>query len=119
MPKLTICVDFDGTIAEKTIDLDTFGPIIEGAREALNELKALGCRIIIYTSRTQRIGNLAAMPEFLTSQGIPFDAINPIHDTEAPSSKPLANIYIDDRALRFEGNWAFTLANTKNILGIT
>jgi len=34
-----ICVDFDGTIAGYARNIEDYGPILPGAREALNELR--------------------------------------------------------------------------------
>lgn len=58
------------------------------------------------------------MANYLTEEGIPFDEINKNSDCEWKSTKPIADIYIDDRACRFEGNWEKTLEDAKRFLGL-
>ncbi len=113
-----ICVDFDGTLAEFVSDIESFGPVIPGCAEALAELKRHGYRIIIHTARPSRTDHLERLAQYLRDAGIPFDDIN--LDSTGPwqTSKPVADLYIDDRALRFEGDWRKTLARAKHLLGL-
>jgi len=112
-----ICVDFDGVIAQMVSSIDDFGEPIEGVQEALSELKDLGYRIIIYTARPSEEAHQQAIIDYLHTHQIPYDAIN--SDPEGPwiASKPLADLYIDDRALRFEGDWVRALRQAKILLG--
>jgi len=114
-----VCVDFDGVIAALAPSLDEFGPTIPGAVEALRELRALGLKIIIYTARPNVAEHLDRLTAHLCKEGIEFDEINGNSDCEWPATKPLADLYIDDRACRFEGNWSKTLADAKRFLGLT
>lgn len=104
--KGNIVVDLDGTICEHRYP--AFGVPIAGAREALQRLKAAGYRIVISTVRTSSyyrklgvyhplVNGPEAVGAYLKKHQIPFDEIW-THD------KPVAVAYIDDRALRLEGN---------------
>lgn len=107
-----VAIDLDGVILkfDEWRGVDHFGEPIEGARLALEKLKEMGFEIIIYTNRTNPGTNpgytkymLAAKVEkALRQHDIPFDKIE-------LSGKPLAKYYIDDRAIRFEGEWSHLL----------
>ena len=104
-----VMVDFDRTIhkySEGWSDGTVYDIPISGAREALNELKERGYEIVIFSARTGKSKpdwkeQERMMKEWLIKYGIPFDMIT--------SEKLPAEYYIDDRAVRFEGNWAATL----------
>jgi len=113
----TICIDFDGVIAELTHELDEYGPIIPGSREAILEFKNLGYKIIIHTARPTNNGHKKRLEEYLNKVGIYFDWINENPDHSLDSPKPLADLYIDDRALRFNGSWSETLNKAQSLLG--
>jgi hypothetical protein len=102
----TVCVDIDGTLVryEKWQGDHHFGEILPGAVDAMRQLRKDGWFIIIYTTR----GNREAIKAFLESQKIVFDAINenPFQPDNARGGKPIADVYIDDRAITFDGNWA-------------
>lgn len=102
----TIVVDLDGTICEHRYP--DFGPLIVGAREALQRFKAAGYWIVIHSFRTSSIyrdsdeydpnvNSPEAVSNFLERHDIPFDEIW-LHD------KALAIAYIDDRAVRAVGD---------------
>lgn len=106
-------VDLDGTICEHRFP--AFGAPIAGAREALQQLKEAGYWIIIHTVRTSsyyratglydpEVNSPESVSAYLRQHRIPFDEIW-VHD------KPAALAYIDDRAMRLEGdqkrsNWS-------------
>jgi len=104
-----VMVDFDRTIhkySEGWSDGTVYDVPISGAREALNELKERGYEIVIFSARTGKSKpdwkeQERMMKEWMTKYNIPFDMIT--------SEKLPAEYYIDDRAVRFEGNWAATL----------
>lgn len=105
----TVCIDVDGTLCEY-VDWngpDHFGKLLPGAKEALQDLKAKGWFIIIYTTRRDS----DKISSFLKSNDICFDAINmnPFQPDNAKGGKPIADVYIDDRAITFRGNWDDTL----------
>ncbi len=108
----TIAIDLDGTILahwEGDFVNDKFGKVLPGAKEALEEMKELGYYLIIHTCRTD--GKEVA--KFLKEKEIPFDAININPNAPEFDGKPVADIYIDDRAINFGGNWRKALVQIK------
>lgn len=103
--KKTVCIDIDGTICrhEGWKGEDYFGEIIPGAKEYITRLKYEGWTIIIHTGRNDN----EKIENFLRSNGIPFDFINtsPNQKELNRSGKPLAQVYLDDRAVSFKGDW--------------
>ncbi len=97
-PQKVICVDLDGVIADYSKGFqgeNIFGHPIAGAIEGLTTLKDAGWRIIIHTCRPRS----QALTAYLVSNGIPYDHIN--EPSESRSGKPMADVYLDDRAVRF------------------
>jgi hydroxymethylpyrimidine pyrophosphatase-like HAD family hydrolase len=109
----TICVDIDGTLThfEEWKGDFYFGKVLPGAAEAMRNLRQEGWYIIIYTTR----GNRNAVKEFLDANQITYDAINenPFQPDNAKDGKLLADVYIDDRAITFDGNWSTALSKIK------
>jgi ribonucleotide monophosphatase NagD (HAD superfamily) len=100
MPRAkTVMVDLDGVICteEQFHDRPLAEPIT-GAREALDKLRAAGYVIVIYTARGW--GEYRVTKHWLDSHGFTYDGIQ--------MGKPVADVWIDDRALRFQ-NWTETL----------
>ena len=92
-----IAVDFDGTISAD----------FEKAAEALTTLRQKGHRIVIWSSRnnTKQHGAesgrlLIQMEEQLDKHMVPYDEID-----YGGNGKFHAQVYIDDKAWRFENNW--------------
>ena len=77
--------------------------MLSDAKEYIKRLHKEGWTIIIYTGRSDN----EQVRQFLTTNGIPFDAINvnPRLKGLRRSGKPLADVYLDDRAVSFKGNW--------------
>ena len=63
-----------------------------------------GHKIIIWTCRHgQQEKDVRA---FLNEHGIPFDTINnPIMGADLGTRKVYADLYIDDKGIRYEDNW--------------
>lgn len=104
-----VCVDFDGVIAELSEDIAQFGRAIPGAAEAIREIRRWGYRVIIHTARPATPEHALRLGAWLVDHDILFDEINLNSECEWPTAKPLADLYIDDRALHFEGDWPATV----------
>ncbi len=97
----TIAVDFDGVVhrqpdhwkATDVID----GELIAGAIECLSYLKAEGFVINISSARANCPRGKVAMEKWMKEKNVPFDTV---------SSRAGAKLYIDDLAVRFDGNWS-------------
>lgn len=87
-----ICVDLDGVIAEGA-DYPFYADcrVVSGAVEYLESLRDSGWYIIIYTSRWEQDREVTEW--WLKAHQIPFDKLI--------LGKPLADIYLDDKAIRF------------------
>jgi hypothetical protein len=109
MKKKTVCIDFDGCIAQctDTFQEDVFGEPVEGAKEAMEVLRSHGYILIIFTTRSAT----DALKAWLKEHKIPYDAINenPSQPAGANPGKPIADVYIDDRAVTFRGDWSWTI----------
>lgn len=92
--KKVVFVDLDGTICseEKTFERPLATPL-PGAREALQRMRREGHTIIIWTARGWE--QYRVSKDWLDRYEIPYDQIL--------MGKPIASIFIDDRAVRFEG----------------
>ncbi len=103
------CIDFDDTLCLKD---DSVAP---HAKEVLAGLKKAGHKITICSSRfNPKIwGELVEtrinkVKQWLRENDIQFDEIT--------AYKPSADVYIDDKGYRFEGNWEKALIDLKKIL---
>jgi len=108
MPKKTpkvVAVDLDGTLLEYDgwKGPAHFGKPIPGVLNALYELKKAGWAVAIWTTRRTD----HALKAHLDKHNVPYDFINknPFGPPQG-SHKIYADVYLDDRALRFNGNTA-------------
>lgn len=90
-----IGVDLDGTLAESIWPDDGIGPIIPGAKEAMDDLVKKGYKIFIYTARYW--GEYEAIEQWCKDNGIQIKGII--------CGKPLFRWIIDDRNIEFANNW--------------
>jgi ribonucleotide monophosphatase NagD (HAD superfamily) len=98
-----IAVDFDGTVVSHRYP--KIGELKEGAKEALVAFHEAGHKIIIWTCRSGQ--QEKEVREFLQGNGIPFDTINnPIMGADMGTRKVFADMYIDDKGIQFDDNWA-------------
>lgn len=117
---MRICIDIDGTICQTRKPHETYlsvQPVINAVR-ALVELKKNDHYIILYTARhmatcNHNIGQVLARQGknlfmWLDLHNVPYD--------EIIFGKPLADIYIDDKAYRFNDDWNKTIKEiNKNV----
>ena len=106
--KLTIAVDFDGTLCE--FAFPKIGKQNQEQKELLEiliKLKNEGHKIILWTNRgdNDQYKVLTEAVDWCRSKGLEFDAINEnLPDQKKISGyspKIMADYYIDDKALRF------------------
>ena len=107
-----IAIDFDGVLHRYSKGWNggvIYDDPVKGSKEALQGLKEKGYTIYIYTGRTNsefrhegESDQAIAIENWLNKYQIPFDKI-------WLDGKPAASIYLDDRAIRFNGNWDETL----------
>lgn len=108
--KPTLAIDLDGTILRIDMfkwmkyGMEYFGTPMPYVRTALTELRNMGWRIIIHTCRLNpKVNTRGTMAEAkkkvenaLKENNIPYDEVY------SGIGKPLADYYIDDRAIKFE-----------------
>jgi len=110
-----IAVDFDGVI----FDPET-SKLIPGAKEALEEIKSLKGKIVIFSGRCGQGGELirkytnkdpdAEMRSFLEENKIPYDEI------WTGTAKPLADWFVEDKAIPPFQGWDHVLEFVKKQL---
>ena len=114
MNKAICCIDFDGTICE--FNYPSLGKPKEGVKQSLQKLKDMGYDIHIASCRTNhelkkfpidRIEEVRAMKAYLDEHEIPYDEVLNVN-------KPLADWYIDDRAIGFRDNWEEVVEEIEN-----
>ncbi len=99
---MIIAVDFDGTVVNH--EYPKIGPLKEGVREALTAFKKAGHKIAIWTCRAGEEEREVRL--FLNENKIPYDTVNtPVQGSDLGTRKIYADVYIDDKGLRFEDNW--------------
>jgi hypothetical protein len=103
-PVRTICLDFDGVLhsyrsgwcgAEIIPD-----PPIHGTREGVMRLRQI-YRVVVLSSRCHTLEGRKAVEAWLKKHDIVVD--------EVCEHKPPALVYVDDRAVRFRGDWEHLL----------
>lgn len=91
--KPTVCVDFDGVIKAHR-------GLTRGACQAIQHLRA-SYRVVILSSRAIEPVGKAEIAAWLEARNVSIDEIT--------AEKIDAIAYIDDKAIRFRGNWAEVL----------
>ena len=97
---INVVFDFDGVIHSyhspwHGADVIPDEPV-EGIKEAIEEIRNAGYNVIVVSTRSKTKHGRNAIREWLDKYGIVVDEIH--------SEKPPAKVYIDDRAICFEGN---------------
>lgn len=107
----TIAVDMDGVLSQYHgwEGDDKIGFPILGAREGMEELKKLDFHIVVHTTRGD-----AQVKEWLGRFKVPYDEINVNSAISGQNrGKPVAAIYLDDRAIVFNGSWKEAIKRVK------
>ena len=107
--KGTIALDFDGVLHSYRrgwIALAPEDPPMEGAKEFVEALLAMGYEVLVFTTRAETAHGDNCTHAWLLKHGFPRLGIT--------HHKPKALLYINDRGWRFDGNFAPILAFLKN-----
>lgn len=114
---MKIAVDFDGVLhgySKGWNGGEIYDDPVPGSKEAMEALQEAGHKIYIFSTRSNKIFHKKdkvdhdkAMKAWLEKHEIPFDKIWTF-------GKPMADLFIDDRALPFRGNWDETLDQALN-----
>ena len=108
----TIAIDFDGVISEYNgwRGKGVFGPPTPGVLYALTQFKETGYIVIVYTCRLE----IDLIKEYMEKHNLPYDYINfsPVNIIQdLHPAKVAADVYIDDKGLRFIGSWSLAFIN--------
>lgn len=114
---MTIAIDFDGVIHAYSKGWnggEIYDDPVPGTREALMALKEAKHKIYIFTTRTNKtfgkrdtsVDQKQMIEEYMAKHDIPYDKIWTF-------GKPMADIFIDDRALSFRGDWTDMIEQVK------
>jgi len=109
--KMTIAVDFDGVIAnyDGWADEGTFGPPRSDVIGALKALRDEGWKIIVFSCRETQ-----GIISYLIRNFVPYDEVNQNSSHLTGRTKPIANVYWDDRAVRYSGDACKDLETIRN-----
>ena len=106
---MRLCIDIDGTLCHLRAPGEGYADVapLPGAAERLRQWRREGHTVILATARHMKTcqGNPgmalarqgATLFDWLARHGFEYD--------EIWFGKPHADVYIDDNALRFEGDW--------------
>ena len=96
----TLCCDFDGVLNlySGTFNPDEMPAPRPGAKEFVDTMTIIGYKVIVHTTRPR---NLV----------VPWLQKHGFGDVEYSETKPVATVYLDDRAVCFEGNFKQALVD--------
>lgn len=105
MAARTVALDFDGTLVRD-------GVWIPGAADAIRQLWLRDTLVVVHTCRANSPDGVQLVERALADLGTP--PVGPrggrrLHVHTEPG-KPHADFYVDDKAVRFDGDWERTLA---------
>ncbi len=102
--KKTVAFDFDGVISkyEGFISSEDVKPPIDDVVGAIKILKDKGFKILVHSTRGDEF-----LKKYCEDFSIPFDYINKRFDKYGQNEgKPIAFVYVDDRAICYKGQKA-------------
>lgn len=107
---MTVVFDFDGVIHSyvsgwKGVDIIE-DPPVPGIKEAISDMRAAGYKVIVCSSRCLNIGGQEAVEKYLQDNEIIVDGVT--------GAKVPAIVYIDDRAICFNGHPETLLEKVKS-----
>lgn len=100
----TISIDLDGVLNNyEKYDKNSIPEIRKGAKEFIKELYYNGYELILFTNRKPLLESKWLIENDLDK-----------YFSDVTNVKPIATIYIDDRALNFDGNYNKIINDIKN-----
>lgn len=107
--KQTVVFDFDGVIHSYTSGWKGVevipDPPVPGIKESIDDIRAAGYEVAVVSTRCADPEGMIAVFQYLKRNGIEVDDIR--------KEKPPAIVYIDDRAICFDGNPAALLGKIR------
>lgn len=104
MTNQAVAIDWDSTMYDMAND-----KLMDGARDALDELRMRGFQLILYSCNNAKWLRMKC-EQF----NVHFDRI--WGESTEDHGKIVAAVYVDDRAVAFRGNWELALKDTLTLL---
>lgn len=108
--KPTVVFDFDGVIHSYTSGwkgpTEIPDPPVDGIKEAIADIRTAGYNVVVVSTRCGCPEGLQAIRLWLSANDIEVDSVT--------MQKPPAIVYIDDRAICFDGNPSGLLEQIKS-----